>query len=112
MSDDEFCWAAPDFFRTAVVCPLHTKLCINYSCTNHKAADNSKFTRHYRLGGPHYRNTFMGHSWRLRFGGFFKILEKFAFLYNSLTQRISQIKQFTNLVTLIHARKFNSFRFI
>ena len=75
MSGDEFFWAAPDVFRTtAVVFPLHTKLCINYSCTNHKAVDNSEFTCHYRFGGPQDRNTFMGHSWRLRFGGFFKIL--------------------------------------
>ena len=90
MSGAEFCWAAPDVFRTtAVVCPLHKKLCINDSCTNHKEADNDEFTRHYRLGGPQYRNTFMGHFWPLRFGGFFKILEKFAFVCNSLKQRIS-----------------------
>jgi hypothetical protein len=111
MPGDEFCWAAPDVFRaTAVVFPLHTKLCIKYSCTNHKAADNSEFTCYYRLGGPQYRNTFMEHSWRLRFG-FFKILEKFAYLCNSLTQGISQIKQFTYLVTLIHVHRFNSLRF-
>ena len=50
------------------------------------------------LGGPLYQNTFMEYSWRLRFGGFFKILETFAFLCSSLTQGISQIKQFTYLV--------------
>jgi len=65
------------------------KLCINYSSTNHKAADNSEFTCHYRLGGPQYRNNFTEHSWRLRVGGFFKFLEKFAFLCNRLTQGMS-----------------------
>jgi hypothetical protein len=99
-------------FQNCCSFSLTHEIMYKFSCTNHKAPDNTEFTCHYRLGGPLHRNTSMEHPSRLRFGGFFKIIEKFTFLCNSLTHGISKIKQFTYSVTLLHVYMFNSLRFI